>query len=463
MKHGLFVAAAVALLAGASQASAAEPSRLTVGATDVSKFPDIQSTVVVTDTAGLPVSGLAGPDFTVLEDDTTVPVSSVEPITSLPANVSVTLVLDASGSMAGKPLEDAVAAINGFIDGLGPDARVGAVSLGGACQVDPGAGLDADKAATQRFVSGASPGGDTPLYDAMLVAIQQSLAAPEGRRMVVVLTDGEDTCSKVSLNTVVAAAVHNSVPLTVVGLGPDIQPDALQNLATLTGGQYLSVEDSTKLAAIYADLARRLRTQYTITYRSAQLADHREHRLTIRVRSGTAEASAESRFTPPDLQPTLQLSVQPGQKIAEPTPVEITSSAPVQLTRADLFLDDTLLDSVSKPALSYTLDPSGLSVGKHTLRVHAWDSAGGQAETSTQLEFVDTGLFGHIPFWAILAVVLVLPVVVLVGTFALNEQRSLRCPKCRRTIQSTWTTCPYCPHPEQGVDGAATGGAAACS
>jgi VWFA-related protein len=448
LSRAAVLASGATLLIALSQALAAEPARVTVAPPDVSAFPEVQSTVVVADKAGLPITGLAASDFSVLEDGKTVPVSSVEPLTSLPANVSVVLVLDTSGSMAGQPLRDAVQALNGFVDRLGPDSQIGGVSLGGSCQVDGGPGLARDKAAAQEFFAGAVAAGDTPLYDATLTAIQQSLAAPEGRRMVVVLTDGEDTCSKVRFNTVVDAAVRNAVPLTVVGLGPDIQADLLQNLASLTGGQYVSAEDSGKLEGIYSDLANRLRTQYRIGYRSAQFADRKEHTLAIRARSGAAEASGDTRFTPPVVSPTLQLSIASGQKIAEATPIEITSTSPVQLARADVFVDDALLDSVSGSSLSYTLDPAGLSVGAHTLRVHAWDASGGEAEVSRPVEFVQTGLFGRIPFWAILAVALALPVLVLVGAFTVGANRRLRCPTCRRPFQTTWTACPYCARPE---------------
>jgi len=346
--------------------------------------------------------------------------------------------------MAGKPLRDAVSAVDGFVDQLGPDARVGGVSLGGTCQVDPGPGPGQDRAPTRTFFAGAVAGGDTPLYDAILTAIQQSLAVPEGRRMVIVLTDGEDTCSKVTFNTVVDAAVHNGVPLTLVGLGPDIQPDVLGKLADLTGGEYVAVEDSDKLQRAYADLAARLSTQYQLSYQSAQLADRQEHTLAIRVRSGTTDASGQSQFTPPVIEPAVHVSVDPGQQIAEPLPLQVTSTSPVQLTRADLFLDDTLLESVAAPPLTYTLDPAGLRPGKHVVRVHAWDSAGSDAETSVTVEFIQTGLFGRVPFWVVLGIALALPVLVLVGALTVGGQRRLRCPNCGRNLKATWTTCPYC-------------------
>jgi hypothetical protein len=314
--------------------------------------------------------------------------------------------------------------------------------------VDPGQGLSTDHAAAKEFFASAVARGDTPLYDATLAAIQQSLAAPEGHRLVIVLTDGEDTCSKVSFDTVIQAAVHNGVPLIFIGLGPDLRADILQSMATLTGGTYLSADDSGQLAAIYADLTDRLKTQYSLRIRSGLLVDKQEHVLSVRATSGNAEASGETRFTPPTVSPDLKLSVEPDQQISTPTRLDVTTTSPVQLQRADVYLDGVLVHALANPPLVYTLDPSGLSVGPHTLQMHVWDSAGGESDISVPLNFVGTGVLGGLPSWMLLAIVLLLPLLLLVGVFVVHGRRVLRCPKCRRELRAGWAACPYCTAPE---------------
>ncbi|HEY1297027.1 MAG TPA: VWA domain-containing protein [Chloroflexota bacterium] len=439
------------LLSSASQTAAqGAPTHVVVGQPDASRFPEIQATVVVSDRVGLPVTGLNASDFAVLADGRTATLESAEPVKTLPADFAVNLVIDTSGSMKGQPLADASDAINGFIDSLDPVAKVGGVSLGGNCLVDPGQGLSTDHAAAKEFFASAVAGGDTPLYDATLVAIQQSLVAPEGRRLVVVLTDGEDTCSKVSLDTVIQAAVHNGVPLIFIGLGPDLRADILQSTATLTGGTYLSAQDSGQLATIYADLTDRLKTQYSLRFRSGLFADQQEHVLSVRVTGGGVDAGGETRFTPPAVSPDLRLSVDPNQQINRATRVEVTTTSPVQLQRADVYLDGVLVHTLANPPLVYTLDPSGLSEGPHTLQVHVWDSAGGESDTSVALNFVATGVLGGIPSWMVLAIVLLLPLLLLVGVFVVHGRRSLRCPKCRRELRAGWAACPYCTAPQPG-------------
>jgi hypothetical protein len=263
-----------------------------------------------------------------------------------------------------------------------------------------------------------------------------------------VLTDGEDTCSKVSLDTVIQAAVHNGVPLVFIGLGPDLRPDILQSMATLTGGTYLSAQDSGQLATIYADLADRLETQYSLRFRSGVFADQQEHVVSVRVTGGGVEAAGETRFTPPAVRPELKLSLDPNQLISTPTKVEVTTTSPVQLQRADVYLDGVLVHTLANPPLVYTLDPSGLSEGPHKLQVHVWDSAGGESDANVALNFAGTGVLGGIPSWMLLAIVLLLPILLLVGVFVMHGRRSLRCAKCRRELRAGWATCPYCTAPE---------------
>jgi hypothetical protein len=146
--------------------------------------------------------------------------------------------------------------------------------------------------------------------------------------------------------------------------------------------------------------------------------------------------------------PQLQVSLPSQQALDGPTRVEVSTTSPVRLARADFYLDNTLLQSVSEPPLGATLDPTGLTPGSHTLRVHAYDASGGEAEANVPVEFADTGLFGKIPFWAVLAVVLALPIIALVGIFTISSRRSLHCPTCRRKLRPEWTACPYCSTPE---------------
>src|SRR6185295_15749133 len=99
--------------------------------------------------------------------------------------------------------------------------------------------------------------------------------------------------------------------------------------------------------AIYASLTNRLRTQYALQFRSGQFADRHEHTLSVHVRAGGGDAAGENRYTTPAIAPRPQLSLTVGQKISSPATFAITNQSPVQLARAEVYLDDTLLESLS--------------------------------------------------------------------------------------------------------------------
>ena len=432
--------------------AADEPARLIVAPLETDAFPDLKTTVAVLDSAGIPVPGLPKGSFELIEDGRSVAVSSVQEVANRSASISVVLGLDVSGSMAGQPTVDAVAAINGFVDQVGPDDQVGGVSFGGPnCAVDRGPGLTKDKQALKSFMSSAAPFGDTPFYDAAKYAIEVALGAPKGKRMVVLLTDGEDTCSRANSDTVIEAAVRHEVPLYIIGLGPNLRASDLQHFAILSGGQYIAAGDSSDLAAIYQSLLKRLRTQYELTYRSAQLADRKEHLLAVRVRSEAGEASNDIRFTPPEVKLEPMLSLSDGQRIEEPVRVVARSSSPlVELTQADFYLDGQLLQSVPRPPLEIILDPANRSPGVHTVRVHAVDTINRGAETSIQVEF----LGGFLPVWWPLALALLAPVLIVVSISLLGSRRAMRCVSCNYRLDPRWPACPNCRQPvAAGVGG----------
>jgi hypothetical protein len=85
------------------------------------------------------------------------------------------------------------------------------------------------------------------------------------------MTDGEDTFSQTaSLDSVIVAARRLGLPVHTLGLGSEdeIESDALRKLAVATRGQYYPARQADQLRAIYEQLAERLRSSYSLVYRS---------------------------------------------------------------------------------------------------------------------------------------------------------------------------------------------------
>lgn len=135
-------------------------------------------------------------------------------------------------------------------------------------------------------------GNPTRLYDAIAASIDR-LHKIDGRRVVLVFTDGDDTDSSEDKDSVLTQARNNEVMIYAIGLRSDYfngsrqvrtKPDAgLRVLAEETGGGYFELEKTTDLAPTFTKVAQELHSQYALGFAPATL-DGRIHRLTLRVK-----------------------------------------------------------------------------------------------------------------------------------------------------------------------------------
>jgi VWFA-related protein len=237
--------------------------------------------------------------------------------------VSTVLVLDHSGSMS-EPAEegDAISKIEAlhraagrFVDIMRAGAKTKLLPF--STEVDRAylpQPFSADKPALKGEIDRLQAAGGTALYDATLDGIETLEAArPEGKRAVVVLTDGVDEApgSRHRVEEVIQRARETNTPLHLLALGRpgefnepvmrrmaeetggsfhharnqkalleifeklsiDLHDDgideaSLQALAHETGGEYYLARDVSKLSLIYEQLAEELQSTYTVTFPS---------------------------------------------------------------------------------------------------------------------------------------------------------------------------------------------------
>jgi VWFA-related protein len=197
-----------------------------------------------------------------------VPVYTVgvgEPGTKEP--VTTVLVLDRSGSMKDPVGEGDIVskmealhhAASRFVELMRPGARTTLLPF--SDRPDSPQPFTADKESLKQGIRQLFPRGQTAVFDATHAAVQ-SLAAerPEGKRAVVVLTDGMDNRSRRSAEAVAARAQAADVPLHILGFGPpgELDEDVLQRLAAQTGGTYHHARSEQKLSEIFEKLSIQL-------------------------------------------------------------------------------------------------------------------------------------------------------------------------------------------------------------
>src|SRR5262245_55831074 len=184
-------------LGSASAALADDGTRIRVERIDTLQYPTMRIVASVIDGAGRPVRGLSASDLVLTEDG--IPVPARVDLASDAAPVSLAFVLDASGSMAGGPLQEALSATIALTQRLGPKDQAALLTFRDAVEV--GQPLSADKGAVTTAARRILP-DRTPLAswgafdDALAAAGEQLLHAPAGSRGAIVLvTDGFDPSS----------------------------------------------------------------------------------------------------------------------------------------------------------------------------------------------------------------------------------------------------------------------------
>ena len=209
-------------------------------------------------------------DIRVTEDGQPVTVLSLQaPVAKEAKPITVVLVVDRSRSMEE---EDRIGglkrAVASFLDGLPKGSRVAVVAFGS--EVETICPFTTDPQAVRKAVEGLTPGGATRYYDAVAEALEM-LRKESGRRAILALTDGEDTFSQsATLDSAIAAARTLGLPVHTLGLGTEdeIESEALRQLAVSTRGQYYSARQADQLRTIYEQLAERLRSSYSLVYRT---------------------------------------------------------------------------------------------------------------------------------------------------------------------------------------------------
>lgn len=196
------------------------------------------------------------------------PVELAEPPLNLGSSKSVVLAIDRSQSMGGKPLETATAAARAFVDSK-PTADQIAVSTFASQAVPPTPfSTDTTAADTElRSIGGIDQHRGTKMYDDLLLDVNALAHQNLAGRVIILVTDGNETTSTATLSQVVAAARKASVSIYVVGVESQLYaPGPLKQLAADTGGGFYPAAAPGFLRQIYTGIADELRRTWQFSY-----------------------------------------------------------------------------------------------------------------------------------------------------------------------------------------------------
>ena len=227
---------------------------------------------------------LTAKDVRVLENGEPVRDVSLAAAGSADADDSgVVLVIDASKSMRGEAIRDAMAAARVFAERRPPNQSMGLVAFNRRASVLLAPTTD-DDAIEKALARPPGLAGGTHLYDGIDSALALLNASDVSVGTVIVLSDGADTGSRASAAAVGAEARKAHIRVFTVGIrSPQFTSAPLKKLGTRTSGAYAEATSTADLARVYAQLRSRLANEYVLTYRSSA-GLNRTVRLAIRVK-----------------------------------------------------------------------------------------------------------------------------------------------------------------------------------
>ena len=228
--------------------------------------------VTVKDVHGQLVGSLARDDFSIYDCDVKQEISVFERQTALP--LSVSMLVDTSGSTK-KDLKFETTSIEKFFKVLlGEGNPKDAAALYSFSEdVTLQAGFTRRGSRLSSELHGLQAQSGTSLYDAIALA-SRGMRDRDGRHVIVVVTDGGDTTSRLKLEDALEAAqLADAVvyPIMVVPILTDAGRNlggehALTTLAQRTGGRVFEPNVGAQLDQAFTDIMRDLRTQYMIGY-----------------------------------------------------------------------------------------------------------------------------------------------------------------------------------------------------
>ena len=218
---------------------------------------------------------------------------AVSPASRAAEKLGVVLVIDASRSMTGRPIEDAMEAARAFARRRNPIQAMGVVTFNSEVATPLPLTTDGDLI-NRALESAPTLKRETHVYDGVDAAVSMLAQADLAGGSVIVMSDGADTGSKTALGEAAAHARAEGIRVFSVGLQSSaFRPEPLQNLAADSRGRYSEAGNGADLAPIYDRLGAELSNEYLVQYRSLQGPSER---VTVQVTvDGVGSATASYR------------------------------------------------------------------------------------------------------------------------------------------------------------------------
>lgn len=272
-RAGTYVRAVAHLASGATQEDLVLLPTASPGEEIDVRWVELYTSVL--DRRGRPVQGLAAAAFRVRENGVEQQLLRFDTVESLAINVA--LLLDTSASMRTRIPTITASAQRFFETVLTPKDRATLLTFNDDIrQLEP---FTAEVDALRYAAAGLQSRGTTRLYDSLIYTLH-AFGGLEGKRALIVLSDGQDVDSEFPFKQVLELSLRAGVavyPITLDMLDPTTL-DNLQRLAVETGGRSFSIRSVEELDAVYRQIEEELRSQYLLVYQAPAASSGRGFR-----------------------------------------------------------------------------------------------------------------------------------------------------------------------------------------
>lgn len=248
----------------------------------------ISFNVSVTNIDGFAVTGLSKENFSIF--DNKLP-QEIHFFSNQDAPASIAVILDTSGSMSGNKIEQAKNALASFIQTSKPEDEFFLIDVGSKANLLLNRTRDSE-ALLEKFTY-VEPKGNTALYDAISLGIEKVNQGSYARKILLIISDGEDNNSRMSFRKVrnllkesnaVVYSIGIESYLSYLGKGPS-GLDNLKELSETSGGKSYFPKRSDELSDIFDRISLDIRHLYAIGYYPSELSsDGKNHRITVKVK-----------------------------------------------------------------------------------------------------------------------------------------------------------------------------------
>jgi Ca-activated chloride channel family protein len=232
--------------------------------------------VSVNDAQGQFVPGLKAQNFRLFEDGAE---QKIDVLRQEDAPVSIGLLIDNSGSMRDKRPNVNVAALT-FVRTSNPDDEDFVAHFNEAYSFDLDKPFTNNLGELGKALEQTESRGSTALYDAILTSMDRLKSGYNSKKVLLIVTDGEDNSSHNDLAATLDRLKHSNVMVYAVGLFSDEEPkaaetarQALTAITQATGGAAYFPQSSQEVADICTHIAYDIRHQYSVGYYPSKPAD----------------------------------------------------------------------------------------------------------------------------------------------------------------------------------------------